>query len=230
MSHAPSPMLAIFDHDGVLVDSFDFHQQAWLELGRRTGLAITPQFVHETFGMTNPSIFRKLLGDTLGDVDVQAYGDMKELCYRDLARERIALIDGVRGLLDDLTAAGIRLAVGTSGPRANLDLTVEVCGLTDRFVAIAALEDLVRGKPDPQVFRLASERAGVDPARAVVFEDATVGIQAAKAAGMYAVGITTTHPASVLRDAGADEVITRFQEFDVARFIERLDGSMLGSL
>src|SRR5512135_3696143 len=50
------PFLAIFDHDGVLVDSLDFHQGAWLELGRRTGLAITPEFIHETFGMTNASI------------------------------------------------------------------------------------------------------------------------------------------------------------------------------
>jgi beta-phosphoglucomutase len=104
-------------------------------------------------------------------------------------------------------------------------LTVESCGLANRFVAIASLEDIERGKPDPQVFLVASEKAGVAPSRSVVFEDATVGIQAAKAAGMYAVGITTTHPASVLRDAGADEVVARFQDFDVSRLTRRLDPS-----
>ena len=57
--------LAIFDHDGVLVDSLEFHQEAWFELGRRTGLNFTPEFIHETFGMTNPSIFRRLLGDSI---------------------------------------------------------------------------------------------------------------------------------------------------------------------
>jgi HAD superfamily hydrolase (TIGR01509 family) len=223
VSHAPASMLAIFDHDGVLVDSFDLHQQAWLELGRRTGLAITPEFIHETFGMTNPSIFRRLLGEELVEEDARNYGDLKERCYRELAREQIGLIDGVRGLLDGLTAAGVLLAIGSSGPRANLDLTVESCGLTDRFVAIASLEDIERGKPDPQVFLVASEKAGVAPSRSVVFEDATVGIQAAKAAGMYAVGITTTHPAPVLWDAGADEVVARFQDFDVSRLARRLD-------
>ena len=54
------PLLAIFDHDGVLVDSLEYHQRAWLELGSRTGLPVTAGFIRETFGMTNPSIFRRL--------------------------------------------------------------------------------------------------------------------------------------------------------------------------
>src|SRR4051812_46749372 len=193
-SKGPSPvpdraarMLAIFDHDGVLVDSLAFHQQAWLVLGRRTGLAITPEFIHETFGMTNPSIFRMLLGDAQDPEELRRYSDLKEACYRDAARGNIALMDGVRELLDGLTAAGVRLAIGSSGVRPNLDLTVESCGLSGRFVAIASLEDIARGKPDPEIFLVAAAKAGVAPSRAVVFEDAPVGIQAAKAAGMRAV-------------------------------------------
>ena len=58
MTQAEPPCLAIFDHDGVLVDSLAFHQAAWLELGRREGLPLTAEFIRETFGMTNPSIFR----------------------------------------------------------------------------------------------------------------------------------------------------------------------------
>ena len=57
------PLLAIFDHDGVLVDSFEFHRDAWFELGRREGLPLTQEFIHATFGMTNPSILRQLLGE-----------------------------------------------------------------------------------------------------------------------------------------------------------------------
>lgn len=222
MSHNPAPPLAIFDHDGVLVDSLELHQHAWVEMGRRTGLAITPQFIHETFGMTNPSIFRKLLGDQLSASDAQRYSDIKETCYRDLARSRIALLDGARELLDALTAHGALLAIGSSGVRANLDLTVELCGLAGRFAAIAALEDIEHGKPDPQVFLVAAAKAGVDPARCVVFEDAVVGIQAARAAGMHAVGLTTTHPAAALREAGADEVVERLSGYDVPALIRRL--------
>jgi HAD superfamily hydrolase (TIGR01509 family) len=222
VSNSDGPFLAIFDHDGVLVDSLAFHQEAWVELGRRTGLKITPEFIHETFGMTNPSIFRKLLGDTLGPDELARYSDLKEVCYRDSARGKIVLMDGVRPLLDALTARGVLLSVGTSGVRANIDLTIESCGLDGRFASIAALEDIQRGKPDPQVFLVAASKAGVPPAQAVVFEDAPVGVQAAKAAGMYAVGLTTTHSAAALHQAGADEVVETLAGYNVPTLIDRL--------
>jgi len=214
--------LAIFDHDGVLVDSLEFHQNAWFEMGRRTGLNFTPDFIHQTFGMTNPSIFRLLLGNSVDPNTLQRYSDIKEECYRDLARGKIQLMDGVRSVLDSLTAHGVKLAIGSSGVRPNLDLTVSECGLDGRFAAIASLEDITHGKPDPEVFLVAAAKSNVQPERSVVFEDAPVGIQAAKAAGMYAVGLTTTHPAPALHAAGADEVVENLVGYDVRRLLERL--------
>jgi HAD superfamily hydrolase (TIGR01509 family) len=215
--------LAIFDHDGVLVDSLELHQQAWVELGRRTGLALTPEFIRETFGMTNFSIFRRLLGHAISDEEMVRYSDQKEVCYRDVARGRIHLMDGVREVLDALKARGVRLAIGSSGVRPNMDLTVHECGLDGRFAAIASLEDITRGKPDPEVFLVAAAKAGVEPSRSVVFEDAPVGIQAAKAAGMYAVGLTTTHPSAALQEAGADEVVKNLVGYDVPSLLDRLE-------
>jgi HAD superfamily hydrolase (TIGR01509 family) len=220
-----APYLAIFDHDGVLVDSLALHQRAWLELGQRTGLALTPEFIHETFGMTNPSIFRRLLGEGISEEDIRRYGALKEVCYRDGAGGRIGLMAGVRELLDALTAAGFLLAIGSSGVRPNLELTVRECGLEGRFAAIASLEDITHGKPDPEVFLVAAGKAGVPPARAVVFEDAPVGIQAAKAAGMLAVGVTTTHPARALHAAGADEVVEGLSAYDITGLLGRLSGA-----
>ena len=215
-------LLAIFDHDGVLVDSFDFHEQAWLELERRTRLGFTSGFIHQTFGMTNPSIFRRLLGENLAEDEIGRLSDLKEECYRDVARGRLFLLDGMRELLDALTDRGVKLAIGSSGPLKNLELTISDCGLTGRFSAIASLEDITRGKPDPQVFLTAAAKAGASPARSVVFEDATVGIEAAKAAGMYAVALTTTHPVQKLADTGADEVLESLLGYDVDRLVARL--------
>ena len=214
--------LAIFDHDGVLVDSLELHTQAWVEMARRSGLSFPPRFIHETFGMTNPSIFRKLLGDKAGDHDIQGYSDLKELCYRDVARGKIQLMNGVRDVLDALTAERVKLAIGSSGVLPNLELTVNECGLTGRFAAIASLEDITHGKPDPEVFLVAAKKAGGEPRHSVVFEDATVGIKAAKAAGMYAVGVMTTHPRAALQDAGADEVVENLVGYDVGRLLQRL--------
>ena len=216
------PCLAIFDHDGVLVDSLALHQQAWRALGRREGLPLTDAFIHETFGMTNPSILRRLLGEGADAAAIARYGDLKEVCYREAARGQLGLMDGVRPLLDALTAAGVLLAIGSSGPRLNLELTVAECALDGRFATIAALEDIRHGKPDPEIFLVAARRAGVRPARSAVFEDAPVGIQAAKAAGMYAVGVGTTHPPEALRAAGADEVVARLVDYDPAPLIRRL--------
>lgn len=217
-----APLLAIFDHDGVLVDSLEHHQHAWIELGQRTGLPITDAFIRETFGMTNPSIFARLLGRELDAETLARYSDMKEECYRDAARGNVVLLPGIKALLDGLTERGVRLAIGSSGVLPNLLLTVESCGLEGRFAAIASLEDISRGKPDPEVFLVAAKKAGVEPKHAVVFEDATFGIQAAKSAGMYAVGVTTTNPAGVLHEAGADEVVSTFEGYDVARLVDRL--------
>jgi HAD superfamily hydrolase (TIGR01509 family) len=208
-------LLAIFDHDGVLVDSLELHQRAWIELGERAGLPVTAAFIHETFGMANPSIFRKLLGESVTPADIARYTELKEACYRDLARGQIALMDGVLDLLDRLAAAGFVLAVGTSGVLANSELTIDEAGLHGRFRAISSFEDFTHGKPDPEVFLVAAKKAGIEPKHAVVFEDAVFGIQAAKAAGMRAVGVTTTNPAPVLYEAGADLVVETLAGFDV---------------
>lgn len=221
MAIVDEPILAIFDHDGVLVDTLELHVESWLELGRREGLAITSEFVRETFGRTNGDILRMLQDGSASDEVVRRQADAKEQCYRELARGRLGLMAGVRETLDALTEAGARLAIGSSGPRANLDLTVSVCGLDGRFATIASSEDVSRGKPDPEVFLVAARRAGVAPSRCVVFEDAPFGIEAAKSAGMLAVGLGTTHAIDHLKAHGADEVVPNLIDYDLAGLLSR---------
>ncbi len=225
--HVPrnrEPILAIFDHDGVLVDTLEQHQRAWVDLGERENLPITAEFIRATFGRTNPDILRELLGnDAPDDAEIARFGDLKESCYRAVARSSLTLMPGVRKVLEALDEAGVWLAIGSSGPRANLELTVTVCGLDGRFTAIVGLEDITRGKPDPEVFLLAAQRAEVAPSRCVVFEDAPVGIQAARAAGMIAVGVGTTHPVEHLKAAGANVVTQTLENFDVASLLDRFE-------
>jgi HAD superfamily hydrolase (TIGR01509 family) len=132
---------------------------------------------------------------------------------------------GVGDLLDRLTAAGFTLAIGTSGVLANSQLTIDETGLEGRFAAISSAEDFTHGKPDPEVFLVAAKKVGIEPRHAVVFEDAVYGIQAAKAAGMYAVGVTTTSPAADLYKAGADLVVETLVGFDVDGLVKTLGGS-----
>ena len=85
------------------------------------------------------------------------------------------------------------------------------------FSAIVTAEDVKRGKPDPEVFLTAAKRIAVEPRNAVVFEDALVGIAAAKAAGMRVVAVATTEPKEALREAKADWIVDRLDELSVAQ-------------
>ena len=169
----PEPLcLAIFDHDGVLVDSLANHTAAWVEMGRREGLPATAEFVQRTFGKTNSDIFFELLGERLNPIELARLEAIKEGCYREIAAGNLELMDGVRGLLDALTSSGVLLAIGSSSVLPNLLLTIESCGLPGRFAAIASGEEVSKGKPDPEIFLLAATKLGVSPSRSVVFEDA----------------------------------------------------------
>ena len=107
----------------------------------------------------------------------------------------------MRELLASLDEQAVPKAIVTSAPRANLDMILETLGLAGRFQALVAEEDASKGKPDPEGFLVAAARVGVEPARCIVIEDAPAGLQAAKAGGMRAIGVTTTHAAPHLGDA-----------------------------
>ena len=130
-----------------------------------------------------------------------ASGSRKEALYRDLVRGRVQAIDGAVDLVRRCRQAGLKLAVGSSAPPENIQLVLDELGIADCFDVIVHDGDVGRGKPDPQVFLIAARRLGLAPARCAVIEDAPTGIQAALAAGMIVIGLTTHHPPERLADA-----------------------------
>jgi beta-phosphoglucomutase len=218
----PVPARAVvFDVDGVLVDSYDAHMRSWLLMGREHGLAITEEEFASTFGQTSREIIARFWGSELSPQDVEALDARKEAIYRDLIRERFPAMDGAVELIDALADAGFRLAVGSSGPPANVELTLDRLGRASRFTAVVTGRDVTRGKPDPQVFQIAAERLRVPPARCIVVEDAPVGIVAARAAGMASVALVGTVAADRL--AAADLVVRSLRELDAGQLAALLD-------
>ena len=196
---------AIFDWDGVIIDSHDQHAESWELLAQEQGSALPEDFFKKSFGMRNQSIFPMFFSSWVKPDDherIAGLADRKEELYRELVyRDGIEPLPGVVALLDSLAEAGIPCSVGSSTPRANIDAIMEVIGLADRFQAITAAEDVTEGKPDPQVFLKAAAKVGAGPADSVVFEDAHVGIEAGLAAGMRVIAVATTHPIESLGDA-----------------------------
>ena len=211
----------IFDVDGVLVDSYRAHFESWKVLTAEHGIPLTEEKFAETFGRTTRDIVHLwwLGGSSLGAPTVAAIDDRKEALFREILARDFPAMDGARELLASLTAAGLRLAVGSSGPPENVELVLGELGRS-LFDAAVTGSDVERGKPDPQVFLIAAERLGVAPEACVVIEDAVAGIEAARAAGMTSVALVSTgHSEEEFRAGRPDLVVGSLRELgpDVLR-------------
>jgi beta-phosphoglucomutase len=195
MTAPASPRAVLWDMDGVLVDSAEYHYAAWREALAREGVDLSYDAFRATFGQRNDTILRYLLGPDLPDSEVARIGDLKESLYRELVQTRgITPLSGVLDWLARLRDQGWRQAIASAAPRANVDAIVRALGIAHYFGAITSSEDVTRGKPDPQVYLTAAQRLGVPPARCVVVEDAPAGVEGARRAGMRCIGVTSTHP------------------------------------
>ena len=221
MIESAKPWAVLWDVDGTLVDTAELHFQAWIALAQEIGKPFTRDDFAGTFGWRNPEIIPKLFGKEYDDAQISQLGDRKEEIYRAEAEKGVSLLPGVKSLLNALLDAGARQAIGSSAPRRNVEMLLDMTQTVPFFSAIIAMEDTPRGKPDPAVFLMGAKKLGVPPERCIVMEDAPVGIQAAKAGGMRAVGVTFVghHPAEKLRAAGADLVVANLEEVSVGRLL-----------
>jgi beta-phosphoglucomutase len=186
-------------------------------LAREIDQPFTRADFQRTFGQRNPEILRLLFNPDYSDDEVARLGERKEVLYRAAARSGVDLLPGVRSLLEGLKSASLRQAVGSSAPRANVELIFELTRIRDFFAAVVSMEDTRKGKPDPEVFLTAARKLGIEPSRCLVIEDAVAGIQAAQAGGMKSIAVTFVghHPAEKLQAAGADLVVGNLAEVSV---------------
>lgn len=222
----PSPVAVIWDVDGTLVDTAELHFQAWCTLARELDKPFTRNDFAGTFGWRNPEIIPRLFGEHYSPGEIDEIGRRKEEYYRAEACRGIELLPGVRALLAALHGEGFRQGIGSSAPRANLEMILDLTRTREFMGAIVGLEDTRRGKPDPEVFLLAARALDVPPERCLVLEDAPVGIQAARAAGMRAIGVTFVphHPPAKLLAAGADLLVPSLDHVQPAMVRKLIDG------
>lgn len=192
---------AIFDMDGVIVDNRDAHLDAFVEFARRHNQPLNPSDLLPLFGSTNEMIMGKLFGHSdFTPEQIEALSHEKEKIYREIYDPVMVPARGLIELLKALKARGVKTSVGSSAPRINVDFVLERCGIAQYFDAIACGDEITHSKPDPEVYLLAAKKLGVSPADCVVFEDAHVGIEAARRAGMWVVAVASTFERASLKD------------------------------
>ncbi len=183
------------------MDNHEAHEAAWMAWGERHGRPIDHAFYSEhLYARSNDRILRTLLGETLSDHDIRRWAREKEALYREIYRSRLTEMPGLRRLLEELRAGGLKLAVASNAERLNVDFVVDGLGIRSFFGAVLAREDVRHGKPDPELFLCAAQQLGVAPGQCLILEDSATGFEAARRAGIPCVAITGHTRAAVIPD------------------------------
>lgn len=181
----------LWDLDGTLVDSEEFHWQSWRDTIRPEGVELTYEQFLASFGQRNDRIVPAWLGADVDPARMHRIGVDKETEFRRLAEAHgLKLLPGVRECLASLRASGWKQAIASSAPRVNVEMMLRVAGLEGCLDAIVSADDVTIGKPDPQVFLKAAEKLQVPPSHCIVVEDAAAGVEGARRAGMRSIGVT----------------------------------------
>ncbi len=180
----------IFDLDGVLVDTAEMHYLGWKRLADELGVDFDRKKNDRLRGVDR----MRSLGIVLEDCDrtpdnLDELADRKNGYYKEMIQTLSSkdLLPGASELLKALTERGVKIGLGSSSKNAKA--VVASLGITDMFDAIVDGRDFIKAKPDPEVFVICADKLGAKPKECIVVEDAQAGIDAARAAGMYAVGI-----------------------------------------
>jgi beta-phosphoglucomutase family hydrolase len=213
---------ALFDWDGVVIDSSSHHERSWEQLSAETNKPLPPDHFVRGFGMKNQVIIPDILGWTHDPDEIEEYSLRKEFLYREILHDQgIQPLPGVTDLLRELNSRSVPCAVASSTHRENVDVVLDIIGLGPLFTAIVTAEDVRHGKPDPEVFLTAARKIGRGPERCVVFEDAHVGIEAGLAAGSRVVAVATTNPLDALGKAHL--AVASLEEVDWESFMGLFD-------
>ncbi len=189
----PAGPVLVFDMDGVIVDSNRVHRDAWIRYNRGFGLDTTEAMLQFMYGKRNDEIVRRYFGEDLDAEEVERRGADKERMYREMIAGKVEtmLTPGLRSFLDRHSSAP--MAVASNAEPANVQFILRESGLASYFRAVVDGHQVSRPKPFPDVYLRAAELLETPPGRCIVFEDSYSGVEAARAAGMKVVGVSSTH-------------------------------------
>jgi beta-phosphoglucomutase family hydrolase len=203
----------LWDMDGVIADTADFHYNAWREVLKEHGVAFSKADFMQLFGQRHDTIIKFGLGK-LSPEDVAKISEKKQAIYRRDIAKNIMPLPGAIALIKSLNQHCIKTAIASSAVPANIDVIIQGLGIEKNFQAIAHGSEVAEGKPSPLIFQLAAKKLGVKSGNCVVIEDAIAGVAAAKRAGMKCVAVTNSHPAKKLENA--DLIVDSLEQVDIS--------------
>jgi HAD superfamily hydrolase (TIGR01509 family) len=206
------PPAVIFDLDGVIVDSEPVHERAFREVFAELGFGATHGIrFADYYGKSDVTLWRDFVAKHSPQQALDELVARKQQRFLGLLRETMPVFDAVPALVATL-AQRCKLAIASGSPHGVIEAALALDGLRRHFNAVVSASDVPHGKPAPDVFLEAARRLGVPAGSCCVVEDSVAGVQAARAAGMGVIAITTSFAEVALREAGAHRVVARHAE------------------
>lgn len=202
----------LFDMDGTLVDNVPLHQQVWREFAGRHGLNPSKEELEFAKGRRASEVVAYLFGEALSQVEMLRLTQESQILYRErlTATDVVRLVPGVVAFLSGLVKLGVPRILATDASATNVEAHFTKFGLSPYFDAVITSEDVQHGKPDPEIYLLGAQRASAQPEDCLVAEDSAAGVAAAKAAGCFCLGLTTTQPEADLKREKADFIVSDY--------------------
>lgn len=187
----------LWDMDGVLVDTGEFHFQSWRQVLNENSIPFNRETFRRTFGMNNYTFLTTQIDQKLTGAEMEEISDRKELLFRELIHGQAQPLPGVITWLSQFQDWNVPQALASSAPQANIDALLDELSLRCFFQAVVSGAE-IPGKPNPTIFLNAAKAIQRSPSCCLVVEDSIAGVQAAFNAGMKCLAVLTTNPASSL--------------------------------
>ncbi len=206
---------AIFDMDGVIVDTEPVHRYAYFKQFEELNIEVTEAMYTSFTGFSTRNTFQTLKEQFQLEHEVEDLIQRKRSIFNDAfdTKEDLELLEGVRTLIEDLHQNGIQLILASSASKVTIDRVFSRFGLHDFFTHVVSGEDFPKSKPHPAIFEHAASLSVAPKESCIVIEDSTNGVKAAKAAGIFCVGYISEHSKDQ-NLADADVIINHFKELN----------------
>lgn len=180
--------------DGVICHTNPYHSLAFKEFfSKRNQFPTEEEFSLHMYGKSNSYIMSHFFKRKIEGQELLGLEDEKESLFREIYQHHVAPISGFIEFLGNIKSKGLKTAVATSAPMANLELIAGKLNLFPHFESAMASEHVTKHKPDPEIYLKSAERLGVHPSECIVFEDSYSGVTAGLNAGMKVVGVLSSH-------------------------------------
>ena len=200
--NAMNTKAVIFDLDGTLIDNNAFHLKTWKVYLEKIGMDISEEAYRKNInGRTNKDALEYIYNRKMTNEEAMVYALEKEALYREIYKADIKPVNGLLELLEAFHKINIPMAIATSGIQVNIDFMFEHIPIKQYFKQVVNSSHISKGKPDPEIYIKTASLLNIAAENCLVFEDAVVDVNAAHAAGMKVIAITTTQSKEELKDA-----------------------------